>query len=111
VKSPANANKQIWSATVDHLCYILEAVKYPRQNRLSDGHELLRRSGVESDRKFWSGERPLSVVHWIGILLMFITLGVGIAMWGNYVASIMVLGGLALFLVLGNLRARRSPRK
>src|SRR5437660_2573967 len=38
---------QIWSATDDHLCYILEAVKYPRQDRLSDGHELLRHSGVE----------------------------------------------------------------
>jgi hypothetical protein len=86
-------------------------VKDPRQDRLSDGHELLRHSGVQSDRKFWSGERPLSIVQWIGVMLMFITLGVGIAMWSNYVAAIVILGGLALFVVLGNLRARRSPRK
>jgi hypothetical protein len=53
-------------------------------------------------------------------MLMLITLGVGIAMWGDYLAVIVVLdglalfvvlGGLALFVVLGNLRARRSPRK
>jgi len=42
---------------------------------------------------------------------MFITLGVGIAMWGDHVAVIVVLGGLAVFLVSGNLRARRCPRK
>ncbi len=42
---------------------------------------------------------------------MIITLVVGIAVWGNYLASIVVLGGLALFVVVGNLRARRSPRK
>lgn len=86
-------------------------MKYPRQDRLSYGHELLRHSGVESDRKFWSGERPLSIVQWIGVMLMLITLGVGIAMWGDYLAVIVVLDGLALFVVLGNLRARRSPRK
>lgn len=90
-------------------------MKYPRQDRLSDGHELLRHSGVESDRKFWSGERPLSIVQWIGIILMLITVGVVVAMsaWfeGNYLAVIVILGGLALFVVLGNLRARRSPKK
>jgi hypothetical protein len=99
----------------DHFCYILEAVKYPRQDRLSDGRELLRHSGVESDRKFWSGERPLSLAQWIGIILMLMTVGVVIAMsaWfeGNYVAVIVILGGLALFVVLGNLRAHRSPNK
>jgi hypothetical protein len=103
VKWPANVNH--------HICYILEAVKYPRQDRLNDGRELLRHSGVESDRKFWSGERPLSIVQWVGVLLMLMTIVVGIAVWGNYVASIVVLGGLALFVVLGNLRGRRSPRK
>jgi hypothetical protein len=96
---------------MSHLCYILGAVKYPRQDRLSDGHELLRHSGVESDRKFWAGERPLSIVQWIGVILVLMTLVVGIAVWGNYVASIVILGGLALFIVLGNLRARRSTRK
>jgi hypothetical protein len=42
---------------------------------------------------------------------VLMTLVVGIAVWGNYVASIVILGGLALFIVLGNLRARRSTRK
>ena len=99
----------------DHFCYILEAVKYPRQDRLNDGHELLRHSGVESDRKFWLGERPLSIVQWIGVILMLMAAGVVIAMsaWfeGKYVAVIVILGGLALFVVLGNLRTRRSPKK
>lgn len=103
MKSPDNVNH--------HICYILEAVKNPRQDRLNDGHELLRHSGVESDRKFWSGERPLSVVQWLGVILVLMTLIVGIAVWGNYVVSAVILGGLALFVVLGNLRARRSPRK
>jgi hypothetical protein len=90
-------------------------VKHPRQQRLTDGDELLRHSGVESDRKFWAGERPLSIMQWIGITLMFMTVGVVIAMevWfeGNYLAVIVVLGGLALFVVLGNLRAHRSSKK
>lgn len=88
-------------------------MKYPRQDRLNDGHELLRHRGVESDRKFWSGERPLSIVQWIGIILMLMAAGVVVAMsaWfeGKYVAVIVILGALALFVVLGNLRARRSP--
>ncbi|MGA9790239.1 MAG: hypothetical protein WBQ43_06055 [Terriglobales bacterium] len=46
---------------------------------------------------------------------MLITVGVVVAMsaWfeGNYLAVIVILGGLALFVVLGNLRARRSPKK
>jgi hypothetical protein len=90
-------------------------VKNPRQQRLNDGHELLRHSGVESDRKFWSGERPLSIVQWIGVMLMLLAVGAVILMsvWfeGNYVTVIVVLGGLALFVVLGNLRVRRSPKK
>ena len=90
-------------------------MKHPQQHRLNDGHELLRHSGIESDRKFWAGERPLSIVQWTGIMLMLITLGVVIAMevWfeGNYLAVILVLGGLALFVVLGNLSAGRSRKK
>jgi succinate dehydrogenase hydrophobic anchor subunit len=90
-------------------------VKYPRQDRSRDGHELLRHSGVESDRKFWSGERPLSIVQWTGVILVLMAAGVVIAMsaWleGKYVAVIVILGGLALFVVLGNFRARRSPKK
>ena len=97
----------------DHFCYILGAVKHPTQQ--PDGRELLRHSGVESDRKFWRGERPLSIVQWIGVMLMFLAVGIVIAMsvWfeHNSVAVIVVLGGLALFVVMGNLRSRRSPKK
>jgi uncharacterized BrkB/YihY/UPF0761 family membrane protein len=35
--------------------------------------DILRRSAVESDRKFWSGERPISLVQGIGLLLMFLS--------------------------------------
>ena len=86
-------------------------MKLPRQDRLSDGHDLLRDSAKESDRKFWLGERPLSIVQWIGVILMFITVGILLVMSRNYLATLVVLGGLALFVVLGNLRARHSPRK
>jgi uncharacterized membrane protein len=82
---------------------------------LNDGHELLHHSGVESDRKFWKGERPLSIVQWIGVVLMLVAAGVVIVMsaWfeGKYLALIVILGGLALFVVMGNLRARRSSKR
>jgi hypothetical protein len=46
---------------------------------------------------------------------MLVTAGVVIVMsaWfeGKYLAVIVILGGLALFVVKGNLRARRSPKK
>jgi hypothetical protein len=48
-------------------------------------------------------------------MLMLLAVGAVILMsvWfeGNYVTVIVVLGGLALFVVLGNLRVRRSPKK
>jgi hypothetical protein len=34
--------------------------------RMPDGDEVLRQSGVESDRKFWRGERPISLLQWSG---------------------------------------------
>jgi Flp pilus assembly protein TadB len=48
-------------------------------------------------------------------MLMLLAVGIVIAMsvWfeHNYVVVIVVLGGLALFVVMGNLRSRRSPKK
>jgi Flp pilus assembly protein TadB len=88
-------------------------VKQPTQQ--PDGRELLRHSGVESDRKFWLGERPLSIAQWMGVMLMLLAVGIVIAMsvWfeHNYLAVIVVLGSLALFVVTGNLRSRRSTKK
>ena len=115
MKSPDNVNKV--NLVVDRcpFCYILEAVKHPPQQRLNDGHELLHHSGVESDRKFWSGERPLCIAQWIGITLMLIGVGAVIAMsaWfeRNLLVVFVVIGGLTLFVVLGNLRSRRSAKK
>jgi Flp pilus assembly protein TadB len=49
-------------------------VKSPRREPFSDigePHEnLLRQSALESDRKFWRGERNLSAVQVIGIALI-----------------------------------------
>jgi 4-hydroxybenzoate polyprenyltransferase len=67
--------------------------------------DMLRRSGAESDRKFWSGERPVSLVQWIGVLLMFLSLGVLVSF--NYRAFATVFGALVVFVVLGNRWARR----
>jgi hypothetical protein len=79
---------------------------------------MLRQSAVESDRKFWSGQRPISVMQWVGLLVMFVAAGV-LAVLGSkatgfgYRAFVVVFGGLVLFAVLGNRWARRKafPRK
>jgi uncharacterized BrkB/YihY/UPF0761 family membrane protein len=95
--------------------------------------DILRRSGVESDRKFWSGERPINLVQGIGLLLMFLTVigavVLGPILIGNwpksdtpwwekivnaYGLSIALLLCFSLWLVLGNRRFRRkghSPQK
>jgi hypothetical protein len=88
---------------------------------IGETHEdLLRRSTLESDRKFWSGERPISVVQGIGLALMFFALiaVLGVGNWpkgeapwwekivSGYGAFIAVFGCLVLFLVLGNRRVR-----
>ena len=86
--------------------------------------DILRRSTLESDRKFWSGERPISVVQGIGLLLMFLAV-IGAVLLGNwpkgeapwwekivngYGASMAIFLCFALFLVLGNPRFRRKDR-
>jgi 4-hydroxybenzoate polyprenyltransferase len=67
---------------------------------------LLQRSSFESDRKFWSGERPVSVVQWVGLLLIF--LGVAVVASFNYRAFGVVFAVLVLSIVLGNLWAHRK---
>lgn len=74
---------------------------------------VLRQSVVESDRKFWSGQRPISVMQWVGLLVMLLAAGVvavlGAAATGfGYRAFIVVFAGLVLFVVLGNLWIRRK---
>src|ERR1700722_17285778 len=43
--------------------------------------DMLRRSTVESDRKFWSGERPISLLQCIGLLVMFLSV-IGVVVLG-----------------------------
>jgi hypothetical protein len=69
---------------------------------------MLRRSSAESDRKFWSGERPIRPFQWVGILIMFSAVGVLVSF--NYRAHALVFGAFVLFVVLGNLWARRKTR-
>ena len=76
---------------------------------------------LESDRKFWSGERPISVVQGLGLAIMFFSLIAllgsnwpkGEAPWwekivGAYGAFMAVFGCVVLLLVLGNRRFRRK---
>jgi hypothetical protein len=85
-----------------------------------DHEELLLRSSIESDRKFWSGERPITVVQGIGLLLMFLALVGAIWNWPKGEASwweklvsgngafVAVFGCLVLFVLLGNRWSRRK---
>jgi Flp pilus assembly protein TadB len=67
---------------------------------------MLQRSSVESDRKFWSGERPISIVQWLGLLLMFLALLL-VASY-NYRTYGVVFGAFVAFVVVGNRWARRK---
>jgi uncharacterized BrkB/YihY/UPF0761 family membrane protein len=95
--------------------------------------DILRRSTLESDRKFWSGERPISLLQGIGLAVMFLSVigavVLGPILLGNwpkgdaplwakivnaYGVFIAVFVCFSLCLVLGNRRFRRgghSPGK
>ena len=86
--------------------------------------DILRRSTSESDRKFWSGERQISLVQGIGLLLMFLALigAISLVNWPSgeapwwekivnaYGVIAVVFGCVVLFVVLGNRRVRRKGR-
>jgi hypothetical protein len=89
----------------------------------ADRANVLRRSAIDSDRKFWSGERPITAVQSIGLLLMFF--GLVTAMWnwpkgeapsweklvrGNS-AFLMVFGCFVFFVLLGNRWARLKAHR
>jgi hypothetical protein len=81
----------------------------------------LLRATSDSDRKFWSGERPITAVQAIGLLLMFFGLVTamrnwpkGAAPWWEKVISgnaafLMVFGCLVFFVLLGNPFRSSSP--
>ena len=89
---------------------------------LGEPHEnLQRRSALESDRKFWSGERPISVVQGIGLAVIFFGLIalVGVSLWPEggepwwkkidvYGAFMAVFGCAVLLVFLGNRISRRK---
>jgi len=92
----------------DMLCTMDEHPKHDSMRDVESTHqEMLFRSAVESDRKFWSGERPISAVQWVGLLLMFVAI-IGVVASSNYRAIIALFGAIALAVVLGNSRARRE---
>ena len=99
----------------DEFVIFLDAMKNHQQERLSsipDRREILRKSAVDSDSKFWRGERPISVVQWIGLILCAIAVVAALLSWvrGDYVKVLLVFGGAALLLVVANLAARRKTR-
>jgi hypothetical protein len=76
------------------------------------GGDLFQKSLVESSRKFWSGERPLGVLHWTGIALLYIGAG-GFALTFG-LRPIYILASLAvvtLFLSVGSRCARRLSKR
>jgi|HubBroStandDraft_6_1064221.scaffolds.fasta_scaffold1503585_1 hypothetical protein len=87
--------------------------EHPKDNSISDGQpdgqQILLKSRTDSDRKFWSGERPVSVVQWLGVLLLYFAMAL-LALTSNHRVSALVLGGLVLFVLLGNRWARRRGR-
>jgi hypothetical protein len=87
--------------------------EHPKDNLISDGQpygqQILLKSRIDRDRQFWSEERSVSVVQWRGVLLLYFAMAV-VAITSNYRVSALVLGGLILLVLLGNLRARRPGR-
>lgn len=75
------------------------------------GDRLLDQSRVESDRKFWSGERPLSIVQVLGLLLIFVALIAVVVFSSDYRSFAWVMGGLIVFVVLGNRWARHRYKR
>ncbi len=72
------------------------------------GADLLRQSASEGDRKFWSGQRPLSVVQWIGVVLLYLGAGVVVAQFGHPAYILASLAVVSALIAIGNRRARRK---
>ena len=73
---------------------------------------LFHNSLVESNRKLWSGERPLSVIHWAGIALLYIRVGVFALIFGvNPIYIFVSLAAVTLLVGIGNRCARRLSKR
>ncbi len=80
--------------------------------RIEDGSKLLRQSMAGSDRKFWVGRRRLSLLQWIGVILLLVGSAV-VATSLGFGAFAMVMGALIAFVLLGHFVANRKghPRQ
>jgi|SRR5580692_7646901 hypothetical protein len=82
-------------------------------DQIVSGGDLFQKSLlVESSRNFWSGERPLSTIHWTGIALLYI--GVGTFALALGYPTFYILASLAvvtLFVSVGYRCARRLSKR
>ena len=87
-------------------------VDYQRNRQMADGSKLMRQSAADSDRKFWAGQRPLSVIQWIGVIVLLVGSTV-VATSLGFRAFAAVMGGLVAFVLLGRFLAHRRnlPRQ
>ena len=79
-------------------------------DQLVSGGDLFQKSLVESSRKFWS-EECLSVIHWTGIALLYIGLGVPALTFGHPIYALVCLAVVTLFVSIGNRYARRLSKR
>jgi hypothetical protein len=80
-------------------------------DQIVSGGDLFQKSLVESSRKFWSGE-SLSVIHWTGIALLYIGVGVFALAFGYPIHIILAsLAAVTLFVSVGNRCARRLSKR
>ena len=84
-------------------------VNHDRHERVKDGPDLIRESEADSDRNFWTGQRRLSLMQWVGVILMFVAAAVIATSLGLRVFAL-VLGALIAFVVLGHFLAHRKRR-
>src|SRR5436190_24391080 len=93
------------------LCTMDEHPKHDSMRDVESTHqEMLFRSAVESDRKFWSGERPISAVQWVGLLLKCVAI-IGVVASCIYRAISALFGAIARAGVRGTRRARRKAHR
>src|SRR5579862_8962745 len=51
---------------------ILWAVNQHRDGRIEDGSNLMRQSVADSNRTFWTGQKPLWLIQWVGVALLLV---------------------------------------
>jgi hypothetical protein len=88
---------------------ILWAVNQHQDGRIEDGSNLMRQSVADSDRKFWTGQKPLSLIQWVGVILLFVcstllATSLGLRIFAG------VIGALITFVLLGHFLVHRKNR-